>query len=472
MKNVYIVGICGTAMASLAGLLKSKGYNVSGSDSNAYPPMSDMLRDQGIEILNGYKKENLLKTDKIDFAIIGNVARKDNEEAVYIIENKIPYYSMPSFMENFILPDYRVLVVAGTHGKSTTTSMLAATLDAMGENPSFLIGAVPLNFGLSFRITNGRYFVIEGDEYDTAFFDKVPKFLHYRPYSAIITSVEYDHADIYNNFEIYKEQFLKLSSIVNKDGFLILKDDDVIIETIKRKDIGLLYYGEKSGSNLLLKDLSFKDKFMEVVSLAEGEELRYRLKVYGLQNAINSLAVIALLLRLGFDKKRIIEAIEGFIGVKRRMEFLGDFNGIGIIDDFAHHPTAVRMTIDAVRKAYIETKRYKRLISVFEPRSNTSRRNIFFEEYSRAFEGSDMVLMSKPFKKADFIKDELNVNGVLLNLSKCGIKTFYGEGLDKLKEIICENTRSGDLILFMSNGDFGGLVKEIATLLKGDINGS
>ncbi len=468
MKNVYIVGICGTAMASLAGLLRSKGYNVIGSDSNAYPPMSDMLRSQGIEILRGYTRENPRDVPDIDFAIIGNVARRDNEEALYLIEKGIPYYSMPSFMEKFILPQYRVLVAAGTHGKSTTSSMLAATLDQLGENPSFLIGAIPLNFGLSFRITDGRYFVIEGDEYDTAFFDKVPKFLHYLPYAAIITSVEYDHADIYSDFGVYKAQFAKLSEIVNRDGFLVLKDDEVIDRIIVRDDIPRIRYGESEESDSYIKGISYNDEFMEVSSVVDGESLDYRLRVYGRQNALNSLSVITMLKRLGFETGRVAGAISLFRGVRRRMEFLGDFDGIAVIDDFAHHPTAVRITIDAVRKAYIGTGRYKRLISVFEPRSNTSRRNIFFDEYSAAFGGSDMVIISKPYKKPDEVKDELNVNGVLQNLSKCGIRTFCGEGSSELKEFIRENARKGDLLLFMSNGDFGGLVRETVTFLKGD----
>ncbi len=469
MKNVYIVGICGTAMASLAGLLKSKGYNVFGSDSNAYPPMSDMLKNQGIEILKGYKRENLQNLPvKVDFAIIGNVARSDNEEARYIIDNGIEYYSMPSFMEKFVLSDYKTLVVAGTHGKSSTTSMLASALYSLGENPSFLVGAVPLNFGVSFRLTDGRFFVIEGDEYDTAFFDKVPKFMHYLPYSAIITSVEFDHADIYSDFEVYKEQFVRLSKIVNRDGLLVLKDDEIIQSIIVRDDIKKIFYGERKESNSYVLGTSYRGELMEVKAVLGDKEIVYYLGVYGLQNALNSLSVITLLVSLGFEEDRVLKAVREYRGVRRRMEFLGDYNQTGVIDDFAHHPTAVRITIDAVRKAYIETGRYKRLITLFEPRSNTSRRNIFFDEYSKAFLGSDVVVMSKPYKKADGLKDELNVNGVLQNLAKCGIRVFCGGGIDELLGFIRENVRKDDLLLFMSNGDFGGLVKETVTLLKGE----
>ncbi|MGB9599516.1 MAG: UDP-N-acetylmuramate--L-alanine ligase, partial [Myxococcota bacterium] len=393
----------------------------------------------------------------------------ENVEAEELVRRGIPYYSMPSFMERFILPDYNVLVVAGTHGKSTTTSMLATTLDIMGESPSFLVGAIPLNFGQSFRTSTGRYFVIEGDEYDTAFFDKVPKFLHYLPYSAIITSIEFDHADIYSDFEVYKEQFVKFSKMVNREGFLVLKDDEVIKRIIKRDDIPLIFYGENQNSDAFIRQVSYKENFMEVSSTINGKEVNYRLQVYGFQNALNSLSVITFLGRLGFETNKILTAIEGFKGVKRRMEFIGDYNGIGVIDDFAHHPTAVRITIDAARKAYIETGRYKRLISIFEPRSNTSRRNIFFDGYSKAFLGSDIVVMAKPYKKDDGIKDELNVNGVLQNLEKCGIKGFCGGGVSGLKEVIMENARKGDLLLFMSNGDFGGLLRETVNLLKGDV---
>ncbi|MCX7958245.1 MAG: Mur ligase family protein [Deltaproteobacteria bacterium] len=468
MKNVYIVGICGTAMASLAGLLKSEGYNVTGSDSSAYPPMSEMLRSQGIEIKKGYRKENLETVPyKIDFAVIGNVARSDNEEARFIIDNGIPYYSMPSFMEKFILPRYKTLVVAGTHGKSSTTSMLATVLSSLGENPSFLVGAVPLNFGLSFRITDGKYFVIEGDEYDTAFFDKVPKFLHYLPHSAIITSVEFDHADIYSGFDVYKEQFVKLSQIVNKEGHLILKDDEIIRQIIIREDIKKSFYGDGRESDSRIEGIDYSGEFMEVRAVLDGEAMVYRMRVFGYQNALNSLSVITLLVRLGFERERVLKAMEDFMGVKRRMEFLGNFSGIGIIDDFAHHPTAVRITIDAVRSAYINTGRFNRLISVFEPRSNTSRRNIFFEEYSKAFQGSDIVVMAEPYKKGDSLKDELNVNGVLQNLSKCGIKVFPGTDKSRIIEFIRENARRGDLLLFMSNGEFGGLVRETVTFLKG-----
>jgi UDP-N-acetylmuramate: L-alanyl-gamma-D-glutamyl-meso-diaminopimelate ligase len=345
--------------------------------------------------------------------------------------------------------------------------MLATTLDVMGESPSFLVGAVPINFGQSFKASDGKYFVIEGDEYDTAFFDKVPKFLHYLPYSAIITSIEFDHADIYSDFDVYKEQFVKFSNIVHKDGIIVLKDDKVIKETIKRDDIKKVFYGENNDSDSYIKDVSYRDKFMEVSSTIDGKDFNYRLQVYGFQNALNSLAVITLLYRLGFEPDKIISAIEQYRGVKRRMEFVGDYNGIGVIDDFAHHPTAVRITIEAVRKAYIETGRYKRLIAIFEPRSNTSRRNIFFEEYSRAFLGADIVIMAKPYKKADGIKDELNVNGVLQNLKKCGIRGFCGDGVEELKDIIMRNAHRDDILLFMSNGDFGGLLKETINLLKG-----
>ena len=469
MKNVYIVGICGTAMASLAGLLKSKGYSVTGSDSNAYPPMSTMLADKGIEIKKGYSRENLEKIiDQLDLAIIGNVARRDNVEAQFIMEKGVPYYSMPSFMEEFILKDYKVLVVAGTHGKSTTTSMLATVLEEMGERPSFLIGAVPLNFGQSFKVCDGRFFVIEGDEYDTAFFDKVPKFLHYRPFSTIITSVEFDHADIYSDFEVYKTQFVKLSRIVDREGIIVLKDDPIIRQIISREDIRRYFYGESPESNSYVKGVTYSNEFMVVDASIEGIDLRYRLRVFGYQNALNSLSVITLLSGLGYELDRIALAFEHFKGVKRRMEFLGEYRGIGIIDDFAHHPTAVKTTIDAIKKAYIMTGRYKRLLAIFEPRSNTSRRNIFFDEYSKAFGGADMVVISKPFKKADNIKDELDVNGVLQNLKKCGIKGFTGEGVEELKRIIIENARPEDLLVFMSNGDFGGLINETKNLLKGD----
>ncbi len=468
MKNVYIVGICGTAMASLAGLLKSKGYNVVGSDTNAYPPMSDMLNSLGIEIKLGYKRENLESLNKIDFAIIGNVVKRDNVESQYIIERGIEYYSMPSFMERFILPSYKTLVVAGTHGKSSTTSMLASTLECLGENPSFLVGAIPLNFGVSFRLTDGNYFVIEGDEYDTAFFDKVPKFLHYLPYSAIITSIEYDHADIYNNFEEYKEQFVKLARIVDSDGILVLKDDEVIRDIIKIEGLRRVFYGNRMESDAYILNISHTKNYMEVSAVLDKREFRYILSVYGYQNALNSLSVITLLVKLGFKLEDVIKGIGEYRGVKRRMEFVGDFGGIGVVDDFAHHPTAVRITIDAVRKAYIETGRYRRLISIFEPRSNTSRRNIFFEEYSRAFCNSDVVIMAKPYEKNDNLKDELNVNGVLQNLSKYGIKVFSGGKKGELLNLIRENSNVGDLLLFMSNGDFGNLVKETVTLLKGD----
>lgn len=470
MKNVYIVGICGTAMASLAGLLKSRGYNVFGSDTNAYPPMSDMLKGQGIDIKKGYKKENIENlSNKIDFAIIGNVARADNEEARFIIDSGIEYYSMPSFMERFILPRYKTLVVAGTHGKSSTTSMLASVLDRLGVNPSFLVGAIPINFGVSFRLSDGEYFVIEGDEYDTAFFDKVPKFMHYLPYSAIITSIEYDHADIYKDFDVYKEQFVRFSHLVSKDGVLVLKDDELIRRIIVRSDIKKVFYGERDDSDAYIVRISYKYDFMEVVAVIGQREYTYQLSVYGFQNALNSLSVITLLVRLGFDITSVLDAIKEYRGVRRRMEFLGDFGGIGVIDDFAHHPTAVKITIDAVRKAYIETGRYKRLVSIFEPRSNTSRRNIFFEEYSNAFVGSDVVILAKPYKKDDNIKDELNVKGVLQNLKKCGIKGFCGEGRDELLEFIKEIAQRESLLLFMSNGDFGGLVKETLTLLKGEV---
>lgn len=468
MKNVYIVGICGSAMASLAGILKSEGYNVIGSDSSAYPPMSEVLESQGIRILKGYKKENLIGIiDNIEFAIIGNVVHKDNEEAVLLMERKVPYYSMPAFMERFILPRYRVLVVSGTHGKSSTTSMLASILDAMDEDPSFLVGAIPLNFNRSFRLSKGKYFVIEGDEYDTAFFDKSPKFLHYLPYAVIVTSIEFDHADIYSDFDVYREQFKGLLKIVNPEGFAVLKDDDVARDTLKNINVRQVFYGDKTTSYAYIKDIEYSGEFMQITSNLKGEDIRYRMQVFGRQNALNSLSVITLLNLLGYETKRILDALWFYRGVRRRMEYYGDFNGIGIIDDFAHHPTAVKTTLDAARKAYIETGRYRRLIAIFEPRSNTSRRNIFFEQYSAAFSDSDLVIMSRPYRKADNIKNELDVNGVLQNIKRCGINGISANGVDDLLRIISGEAKEGDLLLFMSNGDFGGLVNKTIKLLKG-----
>jgi len=461
--HIHLMGICGTAMASLAGLLKDRGYRITGSDLNPYPPMSTQLEDLGISVLRGYKKENLYPNP--DFVIVGNVISANNEEAQELLKLKIPYTSLPKAMGEFIIADRESIVIAGTHGKTTTTSMMAWVAENSGARPGFLIGGIPKNFSQSFKNPDGNYFIIEGDEYDTAFFDKVPKFIHYRPKHVVLTSVEFDHADIYKDLEAVKSAFARLMKLIPENGTLLVCAEDSNAMELKKLSTcrNTFSYGFASTADFRAKVLFQNEKGLGFEVHHKGEILGpYAMEITGEYNVLNATSVVALAKLLGFSENRIQIALESFQGVKRRQEILGEPNGITIVEDFAHHPTAVRETIKAIQSKYHGRK----VFSVFEPRSATSRRKVFQKDYLDAFSGSHEVLLARAYDQGKIEEDNRFSSAELAaDLFAKGVSARDFANADEIVAELKSKARSGDVVLIMSNGGFDGIYSKLIQAL-------
>jgi UDP-N-acetylmuramate: L-alanyl-gamma-D-glutamyl-meso-diaminopimelate ligase len=466
LRRVHIIGVCGTLMGAFAAFLKRNGIEVSGSDQNVYPPMSDVLMNAGITIYNGYRAENLTTMEeKPDLVVIGNVISANNPEARSVIDGGYVYSSLPEAMERLMLGETRNLVVSGTHGKTTTSSLLAHVLSRCGKNPNYFIGGVSHDLPFSFNVTEiskGKYFVLEGDEYDTAFWDKVPKFNHYLPDDVILTSVEYDHADIYPDFAAVVRAFEGLIARVRSGGRLIAcLDYPVIFDLLKKAKVPVLTYGSRTEGNCryvpakIRSDLEFT-RFEVLDNGKSVEELS--LRVPGHHNVLNSLAVWIQCRELGIPSSEIAAALFSFQGVKRRQEVRGEVRGVLVIDDFAHHPTAVRETLNALRARYSK----RRLIAVFEPRSATSRRKIFQKEYAKAFEGADAVFIATPYDQSRIPESDQFSSGQLVSDINSGGKTArLMDSVDAGVLQVAEGSRPGDVIAVLSNGGFGGFITKL-----------
>jgi UDP-N-acetylmuramate: L-alanyl-gamma-D-glutamyl-meso-diaminopimelate ligase len=445
------MGICGTGMASLAGMLKQQGYQVTGSDQNVYPPMSHFLEELSIPVFLGYSPKNL--SSRLDLVIVGNVITRDNPEAVGLSRLGLPYLSFPQALKHFAFSGKRSIVISGTHGKTTTSSLAAWILEVAGQDPGFMIGGIPRNFQSNFKLGKGDCFIIEGDEYDTAFFDKGPKFLHYNPWVTILTSIEFDHADIYRDLDHVIENFRKLINLMPPEGLMIANNDDPIITAeIKAARCPVVSYGFSESALFSAVDIDFQEDLSHLKILKAGEEyLTLSTPLYGRHNISNLLSVIALVDFLGIPAMALSDAIKTFEGVKRRQEIVGDKQGVLVLDDFAHHPTAVAETIGAVKEKY----RDRRVIAVFEPRSNSSRRNIFQKRYAASFDGADMVLIPEPPMMEKIPPEERFSSKRLVNdLGKKGLKAFYFPNSDQLLDAMVHESRTGDVFLIMSNGGF------------------
>ncbi len=458
LHHVHLMGICGAGMAPLAGILKQKGCLVTGSDQNVYPPMSHFLEGLAIPVLEGYHPKNLNPVP--DLVIVGNVITRLNPEAIELSRLKIPYLSMPQALRQFAMKDKRSIVVCGTHGKTTTTALAAWILERAGRRPSFMVGGIPNNFQSNFQLGNGPYFVIEGDEYDTAFFDKGPKFLHYNPWATILTSIEFDHADIYRDLQHVVESFRNLISLVPRDGLLIVNADDPIVreESVKAK-CPVITYGFGEEAEWRAVGLTFQEDQTRLTILRQEKEyLSLITPLYGEHNISNLLATVALSDFLEVDERNLSDAVKGFRGIKRRQEIKGEKRGVLVLDDFAHHPTAVRKTIGAVREKY----RTRRLIAVFEPRSNSSRRNIFQDRYTLSFDKADLVLIPEPpLMEKIPPKERFSSKELVEALKRRGLKAFYAPDTNHLLDEIIQQSREGDLILIMSNGAFDNLPQRL-----------
>lgn len=462
-SHIHLMGICGTAMASLAGLLKDRGFKITGSDSNPYPPMSTQLESLGIAIMKGYKAGNLHPNP--DFVIVGNVISASNEEAQELMKLGIPYTSLPKAMGEFIIGDRESVVISGTHGKTTTTSMMAWVAETAGMKPGFLIGGIPKNFSQSFKNPEGNFFIIEGDEYDTAFFDKVPKFIHYKPKHVILTSVEFDHADIYKDLQAVKDSFARLMTLIPENGTLLACAEDANVMELRQlaKCKNSFTYGFSAKADFRAKVLFQNEKGLGFEVHHKDQILGpYSMQITGDYNILNATAVVAMGQCLGFSENRIQIAMESFDGVKRRQEILGEPNGILIIEDFAHHPTAVRETVKGIQKKYPGRK----VFSVFEPRSATSRRKVFQKDYVEAFKGSHEVLLAKAFDQAKI--DEENRFSTHELVADLKASSVVAEDFDSVEQIVVAlkaRARRGDVVLIMSNGGFDGIYGKLLSTL-------
>ncbi len=456
--RIHLIAVCGTGMASLAGLLKEKGFEVTGSDTNVYPPMSDQLASLGIPVQIGYRAENVTVT-RPDLVVVGNAISKGNIEVEEVQKRNIPLLSMPQALSRFFLEDRLPIVITGTHGKTTTASLLAWTLERGGRSPGFFVGGILKNFSRSYQLGTGKPFILEGDEYDTAFFDKGPKFLHYRPQMLILNAVEFDHADIYRDLDHLLESFSKLIDLMPKEGLIVADRESANVRNlIAKAPCRVITFGFGKEADLTAADLSFGEK-SRFRLLKNGREIGlFESPLPGRHNLKNLLGVIGVALELGLNPSEIREALASFEGIKRRQEVLAEIGGITVIDDFAHHPTAVRETLEALRGKYGP----RRLWAVFEPRSNTTRRNIFQKEFASAFDPADRVLFAAPYLPEKIPEAErLHPEEVVDDLKARGKNARYVPSIDEIVALLKKEGRSGDVICLMSNGGFGGIYDKI-----------
>jgi UDP-N-acetylmuramate: L-alanyl-gamma-D-glutamyl-meso-diaminopimelate ligase len=467
IKRVHLIGVCGTGMGSFAGMLKAAGHEVTGSDENVYPPMSTQLERWGIEVMAGYRPENLDRA-RADLVVVGNVVRAVNPEAAAMRERGLPHVSFPQALgERFIAPRHGV-VVAGTHGKTTTSAMMGALLHHAGRDPSFLVGGVTRDFDSNFRLGQGPHFVVEGDEYDTAYFDKGPKFLHYRPRTAIFTSCELDHADIYRDESHYESAFERFVELLPADGFLAACARYASVRRIAaRARCRVETYGVGvEGADWEARELSLGPDGARFGLVRRGERLaEVLLPVGGAHNVENALGVAAAATALGLAPAEIAAGLAAFRGVKRRQEVRGTAGGVTVIDDFAHHPRAVKETLAAIRGRFPRG----RILAAFEPRSNTSRRNLHQRDYaSRETWGpAAEVFVLVPAPTASVPEAErLDVEAVAAGLSAAGLPARTFATVDEMVPAIAAAARPGDVVVAMSNGAFGGIWGKLLDALK------
>lgn len=457
-KHIHLIGICGTAMASLAGMLKVRDFRITGSDAAAYPPMSDFLESLGIPVAQPFSEQNL--EPRPDLVVVGNAMSRGNVELEYVLDQRIPFQSMPQVLHDEFLRQRDVIVVAGTHGKTTTTSMLAWIFQVAGRQPDFLVGGIAENFGSSFGLGGGKNFIIEGDEYDTAFFDKGPKFLHYFPTSVILTSVEFDHADIYADLPAVKTAFKRLVNLVPRRGRIVAWDGSANVDDCVAKAFcPVERYGFDEKSKWRIVDVKFESSRTTWTVLRDGQkwaDLEFPLA--GEYNVLNATAAAALAAGYGIGPEHIADALKSFQSVKRRLEVRAEVDGITIIDDFAHHPTAIAQTLKALRTRYAG----RRLWAVLEPRSNTLRRNVFQPELSCSLAVADEIIIAKIFKpEAVPEKERLDPNAVVALLAKADKRARILADADEIVKTIGPELRSGDVVAILSNGGFGGIYEKL-----------
>ncbi|MGC2184340.1 MAG: UDP-N-acetylmuramate:L-alanyl-gamma-D-glutamyl-meso-diaminopimelate ligase [Terriglobales bacterium] len=468
-KHIHLIGICGTAMASLAGMLKQRGFRVTGSDAAAYPPMSDFLASLDIPLAQPFAAANL--DPRPDMVVVGNAISRGNVELEHILDQRIPFCSLPQILHEEFLRGKEVLVVAGTHGKTTTTSMLAWIFHSAGVQPSFLIGGIAENFGSSFQLGQGKHFILEGDEYDTAFFDKGPKFLHYFPDAIILTSVEFDHADIYKDLDAVETAFRRLVNLVPGRGRIVALDTGESIERCLAKAFcPVERYGSSPGATWQVKDLRLDPARTSWTVLRDGKPWSdFEFALAGEYNVLNATAAAALASGCGIPKEQIAAALKTFKSVKRRLEVRAQVNGITIIDDFAHHPTAIAGTLKALHARYPGA----RLWAILEPRSNTLRRNVFQNELASSLAVADEVVVANVFRSESIPESErMDVAALVADVQKRGRHARIVPDADAIVQTVAPDMRPGDVVAILSNGGFGGIYEKLPQRLKSIAGGA
>ncbi len=454
VRHVHLIAICGTAMGALACMLQELGYTVTGSDQHVYPPMSDFLRAKGIQIFEGFSEKHL--ASRPDLVVVGNAVSKTNPEAQAMQAMELPYCSMPQAINRFAAAGKKQIVITGTHGKTTTSSFIAWMLQCAGLDPSFLIGGILADFQSNYKVGQGDWIVLEGDEYDTAYFDKGPKFLHYTPEVAVLTSVEFDHADIFTDLAHVKQAFGRFLERIPPHALLVACDGDANITELRplcRSHVTL--YGRETASDWALGEVKVDAPFTFFEVKYKGRLLgQFKTRMIGHHNLSNLLSGIAVGHHLQIDEAHIRSALESFRGVKRRQEVRGVKNGIVVIDDFAHHPTAVKVTLEAVKSFYGP----RRVVAVFEPRTNSSRRNVFQGIYPSSFDVADEICIRQaPLLEKIPEGQRFSSQKLVEDLRAAGKNAHFFPDTDAIIHFLCQQARSGDVLLIMSNGGFDNI---------------
>ncbi|MBT8374135.1 MAG: UDP-N-acetylmuramate--L-alanine ligase [Deltaproteobacteria bacterium] len=454
VEKIHLIAVCGTGMGALASMLKDMGFEVTGSDRKIYPPMSSFLAQKGIMIADGFDKKNI--SSDIDLVVVGNAISKDNIEVVETDKMGLYFCSMPQALNRFIAAGKNPIIIAGTHGKTTTSSILAWILYKANLDPTFMIGGLLKNFDSNYRLGNGEHIIIEGDEYDTAYFDKGPKFLHYDPYIALLTSVEFDHADIFKDLDHVKEAFSGfLSSIAPQNTLVAFDGDKNVADLISGIKCKVERYGQDMDSTWRIQNISLDPPWTVFEVLKQNRIFgTFKTNMIGMHNLLNIISTIAVADRLNIPGEVIAEALKTFQGIKRRQEIRGIKNGITVMDDFAHHPTAVKETISAVRPFYTKGK----IIAVFEPRTNSSMRKVFQTIYPSSFESADLICIRKPpllekIPPAERFSSEKLVD----DLKNQGKEAYFFSNTEAIIDFLIDRAIAGDLILIMSNGGFDNI---------------
>ncbi|HWD17747.1 MAG TPA: UDP-N-acetylmuramate:L-alanyl-gamma-D-glutamyl-meso-diaminopimelate ligase [Verrucomicrobiae bacterium] len=459
IKSVHFIGVCGTAMASVAAAMRDRGYAVSGSDHNVYPPMSTFLAARGVNVMPAYAESNL--SGKPDLVVIGNAISRGNAEAEAVLDHKLRYCSLPELLKEFFIRGKRSLVVSGTHGKTTTTALLAWVFEQNGLNPSYLIGGIPNNFGEGARFTDSEWFIIEGDEYDTAFFDKRSKFVHYLPEVAIVNNLEFDHADIFEDVGAIQTAFKRFINLIPRNGQLLANGDDPnLAPLLNVTHCPVKRFGLAEGNSVH----AFNIRYGPTATEFEIPSFKFHLNLVGEFNVRNALAVIGCAKHCGLSNKQIQAAFDTFKGVKRRMDIRGVVGGITVIDDFGHHPTAIAQTLRALRLRHAQ----QRIWAIFEPRTNTTRRNIFQRELAESFRDADAVVVSQ-IARLELLKPEerLDPARLMRDLQDAGKKAAYLPDADAIVAHLKKEAAGGDVICVFSNGGFGGIHEKLLAVFAG-----